>query len=90
MQVFVSDNGQRQVLRKSGPGEYFGEIALLTESFRTASVQTQTPVDLLIMRKDDFDKFVSQNLYVSRALELESSRRMIHLRRTAPVAPRFP
>ena len=85
-QIYVSQNGHQQMLRQSGPGEYFGEIALLLDTPRTASVEALSPVDLLTMHKVDFDKFVSRNLYVSQALELESSRRMIHLRRTAPAA----
>ena len=85
-QVYVSQNGHQKVLRQSGPGEYFGEIALLLDTPRTASVKALSPVDLLTMHKADFDKFVSRNLYVSRALELESSRRMIHLRRTTTTA----
>ena len=83
VQIFTTENGQRRVLRESGAGEYFGEIALLLEVPRTASVRALASTHLLVLRKEDFDTLVAEHLYLSRALELESSRRLIHSRRSA-------
>jgi cAMP-dependent protein kinase regulator len=83
LEVFVSQDGEERTVTQRGPGEYVGEIALLLEVPRTASVRTLEPTRLLVLRKEAFDQLVSKHLYVSRGLELESSRRMMRLRRVA-------
>ncbi|MCB0200094.1 MAG: cyclic nucleotide-binding domain-containing protein [Anaerolineae bacterium] len=83
VQVFLGARGTERVLRQSGPGEYFGEIALLAAAPRTASVRALEETTLLALRKDNFERLVAENLYASRALELESSRRMLQSRRSA-------
>lgn len=86
VQVLVSQDGQERVIAERGPGEYVGEIALLLEMPRTASVRTLEPTFLLVLHKADFDHLVSEHLFISRGLEQETSRRMIDLRRAAPQA----
>jgi putative peptide zinc metalloprotease protein len=83
VQVAVEQEGQQKVLAERGPGEYLGEIALLLQVPRTATVTALTPVQMLTLRKRDFEQLVAKHLYVSRRLERESSRRMINLRRMA-------
>ena len=65
-----------------GPGEYFGEIALLMDVPRTASVVAEADVELLSLDAASFDEMVSDYLQSSRNLEQVSSRRMIQLRRS--------
>jgi CRP-like cAMP-binding protein len=86
VQVLVSSDGQERVITERGPGEYVGEIALLLEMPRTASVRTLEPTSLLALHKADFDRLVSEHLFISRGLEQETSRRMIDLRRAVPQA----
>ena len=81
--VTVSQDGEERVVAERGPGEYVGEIALLLEVPRTATVTAQTETQTLTLRKDDFERLVTAHLYVSRGLERETSRRMIDLRRVA-------
>ena len=50
--VVVSQAGQR--MREQGPGESVGEIALLFDVPRTASVRALEPVDALTLSRDDF------------------------------------
>ncbi len=84
VQVSVAQDGQEKVVAERGPGEYIGEIALLLEVPRTATVRALTPTRMLTLHKADFDRLVAEHLYVSRGLELETSRRMIDLRRATP------
>lgn len=86
VQVSVAQDGEEKVVAERGPGEYVGEIALLLQVPRTASVRALTPTRTLVLYKDDFDRLVAEHLYVSRGLEREMSRRMIDLRRVDPAA----
>jgi NADH dehydrogenase len=68
--VYVIEKGQcevlRQVLKESGgdlehvadlgPGDYFGEMAVLADATRNATVRATAPSDLLLIRKNDFDQ----------------------------------
>jgi NADH dehydrogenase len=60
-QVEVLKNSQDQPLRVAtlGPGEYFGEMALINEKRRIATIRCLTPVDVLALRKSDFGALLS-------------------------------
>ncbi|XP_011301105.1 uncharacterized protein [Fopius arisanus] len=45
-----------------GPGDLFGEIALLHSLPRSTTVTTKTPVDLFYITKSDFDKLLKKTL----------------------------
>ncbi len=83
VQVSVVENGQERVVAERGPGEHVGEIALLLEVPRTASVGALTPVDLLTLCRQDFDRLVQTELHIGQRLERDSSRRMSDLARLA-------
>ena len=48
-----------------GPGDYFGELALIGERERAATVTADTPLRCLTMRSWDFRRFVADNPDVS-------------------------
>ena len=50
--VEVTKDGQH--LADLGPGDFFGEIALVGHERRTASVQATTPVRAIVMHSRDF------------------------------------
>ena len=50
--VAVSQTGQQ--VREQGPGDSFGEIALLRDVPRTATVRALEPVETLTLSRDDF------------------------------------
>jgi CRP-like cAMP-binding protein len=55
-QVEVSQNGSP--IRTMGPGSHFGEIALLLDVPRTATVRAITPVRAFRLGREGFDKVV--------------------------------
>ncbi|MGB3619774.1 Crp/Fnr family transcriptional regulator [Ketobacter sp. MCCC 1A13808] len=59
VKVYVSDeNGREFVLNSMGPGEYFGELSLLDDETRSASVITTDKSTFSILYKEDFSKVV--------------------------------
>jgi CRP-like cAMP-binding protein len=57
-QVEVFEDGQQ--VRTMGPGTHFGEIALLLDVPRTATVQARTPVRAYRLDRNGFDKLVAK------------------------------
>ncbi len=81
VEIKITTPSGERVINELGPGEYVGEMALLLQSPRAASVQAVVPASLLTLQKADFDRLVIPQLYASRMLEQEMSRRMVGLRR---------
>ena len=52
--VREKQDGTKVVVNTFGPGDYFGEMALLDEGIRTASVITQENTECLILTSWDF------------------------------------
>jgi CRP-like cAMP-binding protein len=80
VETSIQQDGGERVVAQRGPGEYVGEIALLMQVPRTATVRALTPVHTLSLQRDDFDRLVAGHLYLSRGLEREASRRLMSLR----------
>ena len=76
VEVLVSRDGQENRVAELGPGEYFGEIALLLDVPRTASVAATSDALVLRLKKDDFKSLMGEQLYFSKSLEQASSRRL--------------
>jgi len=55
------ENGQEYVFAELGPGEFFGEMALLEEKPRSARVSTLTTTCLLGMSRDTFNALIAQH-----------------------------
>ena len=64
---FVVSSGQvevvegRRVIRRLGQGAYFGEIALLIESPRTATVRAVTQTHVIELARGSFDKVLAKS-----------------------------
>jgi CRP-like cAMP-binding protein len=58
VEVLSKTDGRSRVLAVLGEGDFFGEMALLTGSPRSATVRAVTDVDLLALYQPDFDELV--------------------------------
>ncbi len=59
-----------------GEGAFFGELALLGDSVRTANVTTTMPSSLLILDLADFRTLTANHPELKRAIDAEGQRRM--------------
>ncbi len=59
-----------------GAGAFFGELALLGDSIRTANVSTTKPSTLLILDLADFRTFMAHHPELARAIDAEGKRRL--------------
>lgn len=50
--------GEEKTLLLLGPGEFFGELALLQEESRMVSARAETVVDLLLLSRKDFQALI--------------------------------
>ena len=70
-EFFVLIEGSVDVRRKGrkidelGPGDYFGEVALITDRPRNATVTTTSPVRALVLTKQSFRQLLAENPMLS-------------------------
>ncbi len=62
MRVLMSDaDGKEVILATLGPGEFFGEMGLIDDSPRSATVMAVEACELIVINKRDFKKCLSEN-----------------------------
>jgi len=69
-------DGVSTVLASLGPGEYFGEVALLRDLQRTASVRAVEPTDVISLGRGDFAAFARNLSLLRSSLEETLGRRL--------------
>jgi CRP-like cAMP-binding protein len=75
--VKVNRKGRRVATR--GSGEFVGEIALLEDLPRTATVTAETPVRLFVLTRKDFRHLVDVNPGVERKVMRALARRLAEM-----------
>ena len=65
-----------RVLRRMGPGDYFGEISLLANEYTTADVVAVEDSRCLLMGREDFLAFFSRDFRIGLRMEMQASRRL--------------
>lgn len=65
-----------RMLKTLGAGDFFGEMALIHDAPRAATVTTTTPITVLEVRKDAFDSLMRRSASLARAMVREVSRRL--------------
>ncbi|HYL91110.1 MAG TPA: cyclic nucleotide-binding domain-containing protein [Burkholderiales bacterium] len=69
LKVMMSDSdGKEVILSILGPGEFFGEMGLIDDEPRSASVVTIEPCELLAIAKRDFKKCLMENNEMAMAV----------------------
>lgn len=80
--VRTSPEGKEAQLNLLGPGDFFGDLALLDGEPRSADAVTVEPSQLLLLQRDDFLRFLEGHPSVAQKLLAVLSRR---LRRNAQI-----
>jgi CRP-like cAMP-binding protein len=75
--VVEEGSGDCHILAELGPGQAFGEMALLSGGPRTATIRTTVPTDLLVVRRDDFIRLIARDLQLAAAVRRLSHERAI-------------
>lgn len=82
--VYRSDSGrQESVLNVLGTGEFFGEIGLLNNIPRTASIRALSHAQLYVLAKSEFHELMSQSPTFSKLID------QIHIQRLLQGIPVF-
>lgn len=72
----VIDQDEVRLLKILEAGDFFGEMALIHDAPRAASVTTTAPTTVLEIRKDAFDVLMQRSATLSLAMVQEVSRRL--------------
>jgi CRP-like cAMP-binding protein len=73
----ITSKGKRVASR--GGGDFVGEIALLEETKRTATVTAKTPLRVFVLTRKDFRHLVDENPSVERKVMRALARRVVEL-----------
>jgi CRP/FNR family transcriptional regulator, cyclic AMP receptor protein len=74
----LSAEGKGLVLNLFGPGDFFGELALLDGEPRSADAVAQEACQLLLLQRDDFMRFLEARPHVAIKLLATVSSRLRH------------
>jgi CRP-like cAMP-binding protein len=69
-----------------GGGDFVGEIALLEDVKRTATVTAKTPLRVFVLTRQDFRRLIDQNPEVERKVLQTLARRVVELSSDPTVA----
>jgi CRP/FNR family transcriptional regulator, cyclic AMP receptor protein len=73
------------ILNTLGPGDAFGELALIDDFPRSATARVATPGRLLILYKSDFDALIDGNARIAVVVMRNLSRMLAIYARRNPV-----
>lgn len=77
VKVYCSDkNGKEFIMNTLESGDYFGELALLDDDRRSASVRTMEKSSFRIIYKEDFQRVISEHPNIARVLMRNLTRRV--------------
>ena len=74
--TMISPEGKEIILKILGPGDFFGEMALLDDEPRSATVVATEPLEIVTIWRHDFLQILQENFTLTRKLLAELSRRL--------------
>ena len=74
--TMISPEGKEIILSLLGPGDFFGEMALLDDEPRSATVVATEPLELVTIWRSDFLQILAENFSITRKVLAEISRRL--------------
>jgi CRP/FNR family transcriptional regulator len=72
-------DGQEALLAILGPGDFFGELALLDDSPRSATAEAIEPTETITLHRDEFLRFLEKNPDFARHVLSILSKRIRHM-----------
>jgi NTE family protein len=91
VKVSVStEAGPEKVINFLGPGNFFGEMALLLNQRRSATVTVSLDADLWMLRKTDMDELLADHPEIALQLSRELSRRLSDVVSEVKKRPGYP
>ena len=64
----ADDEGKEVILAVLGPGDFFGEMGLIDDEPRAASVLTTEPCDFVVITKNDFNALLKNNFEIAMVI----------------------
>ena len=74
--TMISPEGKEIILSTLGPGDFFGEMALLDDEPRSATVVAIERLDVLAIWRTDFLQILAENFSITRKILRELSHRL--------------
>ena len=81
LEVSVDQQGRSQAIASLHPGQFFGEMALLTKGNRMATVRATDDVECLVLEKHAFDAELHRDPNAAAVLATRMARRVAGYRR---------
>lgn len=83
VRVYLGDaDGRELLLKQLGSGDYFGEVAMLNDTPRVASIMATQPTELIAFRKADFEPVMEQYPHIKQMLQSTIAKRFQHTMKT--------
>lgn len=74
--TMISPEGKEIILSMLEAGEFFGEMALLDDQPRSATIVATEPLEVLTIYRNDFLQILAENFSIARKILAELSRRL--------------
>src|SRR5437773_1570720 len=74
--TMISPEGKEIILSLMGPGDFFGEMALLDDEPRSATVVATEALELVTIWRSDFLQILSENFSITKKILAELSKRL--------------
>ena len=74
--TMISPEGKEIILSLLGPGEFFGEMALIEDEPRSATVVATEALELVTIWRSDFLQILAENFSITKKVLMEMSHRL--------------